>query len=154
MDAEGRLVLADGLLCAAETGTNNILDAATLTGAAKVALGRDYHAVLSLDDSRSWQLSQWAREVNEKAWPLPLESWHLAQLSSSFAELGNVAMAEGTAGATTAAAFLSRFVAPSINWVHLDLAASYQKNGNDLWAPGAKGHGVRLIARWLHEVCA
>ncbi len=153
-DAEGRLVLADGLLCAAETGTNHILDAATLTGAAKVALGRDYHAVLGLDESRSWQLCQWAREVNEKAWPLPLESWHLGQLSSSFAELGNVAMAEGTAGATTAAAFLSRFVAPSINWVHLDLAASYQKNGNDLWAPGAKGHGVRLIARWLHEVCA
>ena len=153
-DAEGRLVLADGLLCAAETGTNNILDAATLTGAAKVALGRDYHAVLSMDESRSLQLCQWAREVNEKAWPLPLESWHLGQLSSSFAEMGNVASAEGTAGATTAAAFLSRFVAPQINWVHLDLSASYQKNGNDLWAAGAKGHGVRLIARWLHEVCA
>jgi PepB aminopeptidase len=153
-DAEGRLVLADGLLCAVETGTRHILDAATLTGAAKMALGRDYHAVLSLNEMRSLQLCRWASEEQEKSWPLPLESWHLGQLSSSFAELGNVASAEGTAGATTAAAFLSRFVTPGLDWVHMDLSASYQKNGNDLWAAGAKGHGVRTIARWLREVCA
>lgn len=153
-DAEGRLVLADGLLCAAETGTRHILDAATLTGAAKVALGRDYHAVLSLDEMRSLQLCRWASEENEKSWPLPLESWHLGQLTSNFAELGNVASAEGTAGATTAAAFLSRFVPSGLDWVHMDLSASYQKNGNELWAAGGKGHGVRTIARWLREVCA
>ncbi|MGL4205451.1 MAG: aminopeptidase PepB [Aeromonadaceae bacterium] len=153
-DAEGRLVLADGLLCASETGARHILDAATLTGAAKMALGRDYHAIFSLDENQSLQLCRWAREVNEKAWPLPLESWHLGQLSSSFAELGNVASAEGSAGASTAAAFLSRFVAQGINWVHMDLSASYQKSGNDLWATGAKGHGVRTIAHWLHGVTA
>ena len=68
--------------------------------------------------------------------------------------LAHVASAEGTAGATTAAAFLSRFVAPQINWLHLDLSASYQKSGNDLWAAGAKGHGVRTIASWLHHVTA
>ncbi len=151
-DAEGRLVLADGLLCASETGAQHILDAATLTGAAKVALGRDYHAILSPDENLSLQLCRWAREVNEKAWPLPLEPWHLGLLSSSFAELGNVASAEGSAGATTAAAFLSRFVTPGVNWVHMDLSASYQKSGNDLWAAGAKGHGVRTIAHWLHGV--
>lgn len=153
-DAEGRLVLADGLLCAGETGARHILDAATLTGAAKMALGRDYHAVLSLDEERSQSLCQLAKKVNEKAWPLPLEPWHQAQLVSSFAELGNVAMAEGTAGATTAAAFLARFVPEGANWVHMDLSASYQKNGNDLWAAGAKGHGVRTIASWLHHVTA
>lgn len=151
-DAEGRLVLADGLLCASDSGASHILDAATLTGAAKMALGRDYHAVFSLDEQRGMQLCQWAKSVNEKAWPLPLESWHLGQLSSSFADLGNVASAEGTAGATTAAAFLSRFVPESAQWLHMDLSASYQKNGNELWAPGGKGHGVRTIARWLLEV--
>ena len=56
-------------------------------------------------------------------------------------------------GATTAAAFLSRFVRDEgKGWVHLDLAASYQKSGNELWATGAKGHGLRTIARWLKEV--
>ena len=94
-----------------------------------------------------------ANAENEKAWPLPLESWHAGQLTSAFAELGNVASAEGTAGATTAAAFLSRFVRDEgKGWVHLDLAASYQKSGNELWATGAKGHGLRTIARWLQEV--
>ncbi|MFQ2608211.1 aminopeptidase PepB [Aeromonas caviae] len=154
-DAEGRLVLADGLLAASESGAAYILDAATLTGAAKTALGRDYNAVFALDEAEQVRVLAAANAENEKAWPLPLEPWHAGQLTSAFAELGNVASAEGTAGATTAAAFLSRFVRDEgKGWVHLDLAASYQKSGNDLWATGAKGHGLRTIARWLQEVCA
>ncbi|MEA9416993.1 aminopeptidase PepB [Aeromonas caviae] len=154
-DAEGRLVLADGLLAASESGAAYILDAATLTGAAKTALGRDYNAVFALDEAEQVRALAAANAENEKAWPLPLEPWHAGQLTSAFAELGNVASAEGTAGATTAAAFLSRFVRDEgRGWVHLDLAASYQKSGNDLWATGAKGHGLRTIARWLQEVCA
>ncbi len=152
-DAEGRLVLADGLLAASESGAAHILDAATLTGAAKTALGRDYNAVFALDEAEQVRALAAARAEHEKAWPLPLESWHAGQLTSAFADLGNVASAEGTAGATTAAAFLSRFVRDEgKGWVHLDLAASYQKSGNDLWATGAKGHGLRTIARWLQEV--
>ena len=149
-DAEGRLVLADGLLAASESGAAHILDAATLTGAAKTALGRDYNAVFALDEAEQVRALAAARAEHEKAWPLPLESWHAGQLTSAFADLGNVASAEGTAGATTAAAFLSRFVRDEgKGWVHLDLAASYQKSANDLWATGAKGHGLRTIARWL-----
>ncbi len=154
-DAEGRLVLADGLLAASESGAAYILDAATLTGAAKTALGRDYNAVFALDEAEQVRALAAANAENEKAWPLPLEPWHAGQLTSAFAELGNVASAEGSAGATTAAAFLSRFVRDEgKGWVHLDLAASYQKSGNELWATGAKGHGLRTIARWLQEVCA
>jgi PepB aminopeptidase len=154
-DAEGRLVLADGLLAASDSGAAHILDAATLTGAAKTALGRDYNAVFALDDREQQRALAAAKAEQEKAWPLPLESWHAGQLTSAFAELGNVASAEGTAGATTAAAFLSRFVRDEgKGWVHLDLAASYQKSGNELWATGAKGHGLRTIARWLQEVAA
>jgi PepB aminopeptidase len=152
-DAEGRLVLADGLMAASDSGAAYILDAATLTGAAKTALGRDYNAVFALDETEQQRALAAAKAEQEKAWALPLEPWHASQLTSAFAELGNVASAEGTAGATTAAAFLSRFVRDEgRGWVHLDLAASYQKSGNDLWATGAKGHGLRTIARWLQEV--
>ncbi|TNI90047.1 aminopeptidase PepB [Aeromonas allosaccharophila] len=154
-DAEGRLVLADGLMAASDSGAAYILDAATLTGAAKMALGRDYNAVFALDETEQQRALAAARVENEQAWALPLEPWHASQLTSAFADLGNVASAEGTAGATTAAAFLSRFVRDEgKGWVHLDLAASYQKSGNDLWATGAKGHGLRTIARWLQEVTA
>ncbi|WP_429088151.1 aminopeptidase PepB [Aeromonas allosaccharophila] len=152
-DAEGRLVLADGLMAASDSGAAYILDAATLTGAAKMALGRDYNAVFALDETEQQRALAAAKVENEQAWALPLEPWHASQLTSAFADLGNVASAEGTAGATTAAAFLSRFVRDEgKGWVHLDLAASYQKSGNDLWATGAKGHGMRTIARWLQEV--
>ncbi|MGL5324530.1 MAG: aminopeptidase PepB [Aeromonas sp.] len=154
-DAEGRLVLADGLMAASDSGAAYILDAATLTGAAKMALGRDYNAVFALDETEQQRALAAAKAENEQAWALPLEPWHANQLTSAFADLGNVASAEGTAGATTAAAFLSRFVRDEgRGWVHMDLAASYQKAGNDLWATGAKGHGLRTIARWLQEVTA
>ncbi len=152
-DAEGRLVLADGLLDASATGAPYILDAATLTGAAKMALGRDYHAVFSLQEEQLETVVACAKAENEKAWPLPLEPWHVSLLTSAYADLGNVASAEGTAGATTAAAFLSKFVRDDVKgWVHLDLSASFQKNANDLWAPGGKGHGVRTISRWLRSL--
>lgn len=149
-DAEGRLVLADGLIDATNTGAPYILDAATLTGAAKMALGRDYHAVFSMQEEQRLSIMQHAQAEHEQVWPLPLEPWHVSCLSSGYADLGNVSSTEGTAGATTAAAFLSRFVGPNVKgWVHLDLSASFQKSPNDLWSAGAKGHGVRTIARWL-----
>ncbi|MCS3460076.1 aminopeptidase PepB [Aeromonas sp. BIGb0445] len=154
-DAEGRLVLADGLLTAGESGAPYILDAATLTGAAKMALGRDYNALFALDEAEHARGLAAAKAEHEKAWVLPLETWHQGQLGSSFADMSNVATAEGTAGATTAAAFLSRFVRDEgKGWLHMDLAGAYQKAGNDLWATGAKGHGLRTIARWLEEVSA
>ncbi|MGL5451731.1 MAG: aminopeptidase PepB [Aeromonas sp.] len=154
-DAEGRLVLADGLMAASDSGAAYILDAATLTGAAKMALGRDYNAVFALDEVEQQRTLAAAKRENEQAWALPLEPWHASQLTSAFADLGNIAAAEGCAGASTAAAFLSRFVRDEgKGWVHLDLAAAYQKSANDQWATGAKGHGVRTIARWLQDVTA
>lgn len=99
-----------------------------------MALGRDYHAVFSLQEEQLETVVACAKAENEKAWPLPLEPWHVSLLTSAYADLGNVASAEGTAGATTAAAFLSKFVRDDVKgWVHLDLSASFQKNANDLW---------------------
>ncbi|SEA41871.1 aminopeptidase PepB [Microbulbifer marinus] len=150
-DAEGRLVLADGLIAASEQEPRWILDAATLTGAAKMAVGRDYNSVLSFEDDTAQKVLDAAAAENEKAWRLPLEPFHLEQIPSGFAEIANVGI-DGSPGASTAAAFLARFVRDQgRNWVHMDLSGSYQPGANDLWAQGAKGHGLRTIARFLQE---
>lgn len=109
-DAEGRLVLADGLIDASNFAPELIIDAATLTGAAKVAVGNDYHSVLSFDDKLANELLASADQENELFWRLPLADFHRSQLPSSFADLNNIAAPSHTAGASTAAAFLSHFV--------------------------------------------
>ncbi len=150
-DAEGRLVLADGLIAASEQEPRWILDAATLTGAAKMAVGRDYNSVLSFEDDTAQMVLNAAAGENEKAWRLPLETFHLEQIPSGFAEIANVGI-DGSPGASTAAAFLAYFVRDrGRDWVHMDLSGSYLPSGNDLWAQGAKGHGLRTIARFLQE---
>lgn len=150
-DAEGRLVLADGLIAASEQEPRWILDAATLTGAAKMAVGRDYNSVLSFEDETAQKVLDAAASEHEKAWRLPLEKFHLEQIPSGFADIANVG-ADGSPGASTAAAFLARFVRDGgRGWVHMDLSGSYQPGANDLWAQGAKGHGFRTIARFLQE---
>lgn len=108
-DAEGRLVLADGLIDASEQNPQLIIDCATLTGAAKTAVGNDYHALFSFDDALAQELLSSAAAEQEPFWRLPLAEFHRSQLPSNFAELNNVA-ARPTAGASTAAAFLSHFV--------------------------------------------
>ncbi|WP_432464672.1 aminopeptidase PepB [Agarivorans sp. QJM3NY_33] len=151
-DAEGRLVLADGLIAASEVKPGKIIDAATLTGAAKMALGRDYNAVFGFDKNLVEQALVAAKAEAEMAWALPLEDFHKQQISSSFADIANVSSGEGMAGASTAAAFLAYFVKNADqNWLHFDLSGCYQKSANSLWATGAKGHGIRTIARLLTE---
>jgi len=149
-DAEGRLVLADGLIAAQQSNPSCIIDAATLTGAAKMAVGRDYNCLLTMDDTLAAQAVQCAKQENERVWRLPLEDFHLEQIGSAFADIANIHSAEGMAGASTAAAFLAKFVEqPQANWIHFDLSGSYQMSGNGLWATGAKGHGVATISKML-----
>jgi len=151
-DAEGRLVLADGLLAANEYSPLCILDAATLTGSAKMALGRDYHAVLAYNQQLVQKMLSCASQENELAWQLPLAAWHGQCLHSSFADIANIHVGEGLPGASTAAAFLARFVeGDKTNWLHMDLSGSYQKNANDLWSAGGKGHGVATIAAFIEN---
>lgn len=150
-DAEGRLVLADGLIAAQEDGAVKIIDAATLTGAAKAAVGRDYNCILSMDDELTNTALEAANEANEKLWRLPLEAFHLQQLGSAFADMANIhSGGESMAGASTAAAFLAKFVLqPEQDWLHFDLSGSYQLSANGLWAVGGKGHGVTTISTLL-----
>jgi len=149
-DAEGRLVLADGLIDACAQKPELIIDAATLTGAAKTALGNDYHALFSFDDKLAARLMASAAAENEPFWRLPLAEFHRNQLPSNFAELNNTASAAFPAGASTAAGFLSHFVENyHEGWLHLDCSATYRKSAVEQWAAGATGLGVRTIANLL-----
>lgn len=149
-DAEGRLVLADGLIDACKEKPKLIIDAATLTGAAKIAVGNDYHSVLSFDDKLVDELMSAAEMENELFWRLPLAEFHRLQLTSVFADLNNISLPCHTAGASTATAFLSYFVENYHNgWLHIDCSANYHKSAVNLWVEGATGIGVRTIANLL-----
>ena len=149
-DAEGRLVLADGLIDADAQNAGLIIDAATLTGAAKVAVGNDYHSVLSMDDALTADLFKAAKEEHEAFWRLPFEEFHRMQINSSFADISNTGSVPVGAGASTATAFLSYFVKNyQQNWLHIDCSATFRKTPSDLWAAGATGIGVQTIANLL-----
>lgn len=149
-DAEGRLVLADGLIDASDTAPQLLIDCATLTGAAKMALGNDYHAAFSFDDELVAKLADSARQENEPFWRLPLAEFHRSQTPSNFADLSNTAGAAHTAGASTAAAFLSHFVKRyHKGWLHIDCSATYRKSAVEQWSAGATGLGVRTLANLL-----
>jgi len=149
-DAEGRLVLADGLIDASAQKPELIIDAATLTGAAKTALGNDYHALFSFDDQLANRLLASAQAENEAFWRLPLADFHRNQLPSNFAELNNTGSAAYPAGASTAAGFLSHFVENyHQGWLHIDCSATYRKSAVEQWSAGATGLGVRTIANLL-----
>ncbi|MFU2114428.1 aminopeptidase PepB [[Pasteurella] aerogenes] len=149
-DAEGRLVLADGLIEASEQNPQLIIDCATLTGAAKIAVGNDYHSVLSLDDQLVAELFAAAKTCGEPFWRLPFEEFHRKQISSSFADIANIGSVPVGAGASTATAFLSYFVKNyQQNWLHIDCSATYRKSASDLWATGATGIGLQTLANLL-----
>ncbi|MDO4626763.1 MAG: aminopeptidase PepB [Pasteurellaceae bacterium] len=149
-DAEGRLVLADGLIDADKQKPQLIIDAATLTGAAKVAVGNDYHSLLSMDDQLVAEFLTAANQEHEPFWRLPFAELHRGQISSSFADISNTASIAVAAGASTATAFLSYFVNDyAKNWLHIDASATFRKTPNELWATGATGIGVQTIANFL-----
>lgn len=149
-DAEGRLVLADGLIDASKLKPRLLIDAATLTGAAKTALGNDYHALFSFDDALTGELLDSAAREGELFWRLPLAEFHRQHLPSNFADLNNIASPSHSAGASSAAAFLSYFVEGyQQGWLHIDCSATYRKGAVDQWSAGATGLGVRTLANLL-----
>ncbi len=153
-DAEGRLVLADGLLDAAATGAHWIFDAATLTGAAVVATGGDYNAVFSTSQQASAQYLLWAEAQDEPHWPLPLAAFHKTKCPSPYADTANSRAVKGggPGGASNAAGFLSRFVPEDRHWIHLDLAASFAESDGPMFAAGATAMGMRTLAHALLQV--
>lgn len=151
-DAEGRLVLADGLLRASELTPLRIIDAATLTGAAMVAVGGHYNALFSRDDGLRNLAFSIAQEVNEPAWPLPLEGFHQENCPSPYADTANSRPQKGggAGGASNAAGFLNRFVPnDGQGWLHVDLAAAFNSSATDTQPAGATAQGIRMIAKLL-----
>jgi leucyl aminopeptidase len=121
-DAEGRLILADALTRAAEEDPTLIIDFATLTGAARVALGPDLPALFANDHDLARDISEASVSTDDPVWRLPLWSGYDDMLSSDIADLVNSAEG-GLGGAITAALFLRRFVDPATPWAHLDTFA-------------------------------
>jgi leucyl aminopeptidase len=146
-DAEGRLVLADALTYAAEDSPDLIVDFATLTGAARVALGPELPALFASGDALAERVALAARQVGDPVWPMPLWAGYDDDLASKVADLAN-ASSQPFAGAIVAALFLRRFVPESIDWVHLDL---YGWNGRERPGRpvGAEAHTVRALHAYL-----
>ncbi|MGA0895397.1 MAG: leucyl aminopeptidase family protein, partial [Ilumatobacteraceae bacterium] len=142
-DAEGRLVLADGLSLAVEDKAEAIIDIATLTGARMVALGTKIAGVMGNDDAVINRVRAAAKATDEKVWQLPLESGYRSLLDSGVADMRNIGGPYG--GAITAALFLSEFVG-DVPWAHLDIAGPMAVDADSGWlSRGATGFGTRLL---------
>jgi leucyl aminopeptidase len=127
-DAEGRLILADALTRAGEDKPAMILDFATLTGAARVALGPDIPAMFCNDDALATDIAAASQAVSDPVWRLPLWADYADMLKSTVADINNAGEG-GQAGALTAALFLQRFVPEGTLWAHFDVFA---------WRPAPK----------------
>ena len=146
-DAEGRLVLADCLSYAQELNPDAIVDLATLTGAAVVALGDWYSAVYSKSDTLAGQLLSAAGTAGEGAWRMPLPDLYKDKLKAEWGDLKNVGGRAG--GSITAALFLSEFVTTP-NWAHIDIAGpAFFDSALMHYVPGGTGTWVRTLVRWI-----
>jgi leucyl aminopeptidase len=148
-DAEGRLVLCDALALADSEPCDLIIDFATLTGAARVALGPELPALFGTRDATVAALARAAAAVHDPLWPMPLWMGYDDELGSRIADLNNVAPS-GLAGAIFAALFLKRFVTGAADWLHVDLYAwnSKDRPGRGV---GAEAQAVRGVYSYLVE---
>ncbi len=148
-DAEGRLVLADAILQARDDGAKVILDAATLTGSAKYALGRDMCAVFCRDNRMPQSLKDCFSYTGELYWQLPLFNFHDRFLKSRRAALSNCGNGCSVPGASAAAAFLKHFVSDDEQWVHIDLSSAYLPEGSPFMGKGPTGAIIFPVGLWL-----
>jgi len=143
-DAEGRLVLADGIAYARRLGCTHLVDAATLTGAIVVALANVNVGVFGSDPAFTDRLLASARATGEKMWPMPLDDEYREMIKSTIADIQNVGGGKG-GGAITAAMFLKEF-SEETPWVHLDIAGTAWLDEARPWAAkGASGVAVRAL---------
>ncbi len=143
-DAEGRLILGDGLWYAQQLGATHLVDVATLTGACMVALGRAASGLFGQPDTWVDVLQRLGTRTGDRAWPLPLYEEYSDQLKSEIADLLNTG--GRPAGACTAAMFLKEF-SGGLPWAHLDIAGTAWAEEAKPWQPkGATGVAVRLLA--------
>jgi leucyl aminopeptidase len=149
-DAEGRLVLADALAYAdAALGPDQLVDIATLTGAARVALGTSHAALYSTSDTLAQDLLAAGQASGDRLWRMPLEDSYVPALESAVADLAHVARDGAPAGSIVAALFLREFIGQRA-WAHLDIAGAGRAGADDgELTKGSTGFGTRLLLHWL-----
>ncbi len=151
-DAEGRMILCDGLHYAVKQKCETVIDAATLTGSCLVALGRYMAGLMGNNDKLIKQLQKASEQSGEKVWLLPSGEEYANEMKSKIADLKNTGSKYG--GACTAAAFLGQFVGEA-KWAHLDIAGvDMLQKATEFAAEGSTGFGVRLLTTYLANLAA
>ena len=148
-DAEGRLVLCDALALASEEQPDLIMDFATLTGAARVALGTDVPPYFTDDETLSSDLLKLSENEHDPLWPLPLYMPYKKLLNSTIADINNIG-STGFGGAITAALFLKGFVDKKIPWVHFDVYA-WNASATPGKPKGGEAMGIRTAFEYLSQ---
>ena len=143
-DAEGRLILADGIYYAKQLGATHLIDAATLTGAIVVALANVNVGVFGTDQAFTDKLLASAKAVGEKMWPMPMDDEYREFIKGSFADIQNIGSGKG-GGAITGAMFIREF-AGDTPWIHLDIAGTAWNDDAKPWlAKGPTGVALRTL---------
>jgi leucyl aminopeptidase len=152
-DAEGRLVLADGLAYAdLELNPDYLVDVATLTGAARIGLGRQYAAMYSRDAKLAKKIHEAGKRIGDNAWHMPLVDDYEGALHSEIADIAHIDRMKFGGGSITAALFLEKFVGKR-RWVHLDIAGTGRSDSDSGENPkGGTASGVRLLIDWISSL--
>lgn len=150
-DAEGRIILADALHYAKRYKPGLVVDVATLTGAALVALGERATALFTQDEQLEKTFRELGEESGDYVWPLPLWDEYDEEIKGTVGDIANLGKTRW-GGAITAAAFLKQFVDRSYPWVHLDIAPRMTALPDEFLGKGAAGAPVRLLVKVLEEL--
>jgi leucyl aminopeptidase len=149
-DAEGRLVLADALTYSERYKPRAIIDVATLTGAALVALGQHASAIMTKDTNLETTLRTLGEESGDLVWPLPLWDEYKSPLKSARADISNIATNFAKwGGCIEGGMFLAAFAPKNIPWAHIDMAPRMESIPSDKLAKGSSGEPVRLLIKFL-----
>jgi leucyl aminopeptidase len=152
-DAEGRLILADGLDIAGDQKPTLVVDAATLTGACVVALGTEIAGVYASEKSLARKIVAAGREWGESFWEMPLHKPYAADLKTPAADIRNIS-GHRWAGSITAALFLQHWAPEKVPWAHLDIAGTvFGEKASRHFGPGAQGFGVKTLVELARGLC-
>ncbi len=148
-DAEGRVVLSDALTLACEEGAERIIDMATLTGAARVALGEDLPPIYARDGDQARGIQDLSFKAEDPLWHMPLYAPYRDYIRPAIADLSNSGTSK-FAGSLTAALFLDHFVEPQVDWYHLDIYA-WNLGDRPGRPAGGEAQGLRALWGWLDQ---
>jgi len=149
-DAEGRLILADGLIRAGELEADYVINIATLTGAVVMALGSSVAGIFG-DEDLMFEMKKVGDANGDRVWPLPLIEDYDSSLNSDYADFSNISN-RPYAGSITAGLFLRKFVHDPSKWIHVDKAGRMDGKDNGYYSKGAPGFGARLLADFTEHL--